>query len=158
MRLICSFRHHEIYMQFHIALIHLFKQRKTQIYCVVYVLLNNFSCFITLLFFVCFFSFFVFIGFLWNHSYICFQKMCPLIFQISFVKYGWLCLISIPQHPKDGGRYCFQFVSPQLDGGNPIPSQDRGNPFQVRTGGIPIPGQERGVPNPKSGWGVPPSC
>ena len=36
-------------------------------------------------------------------------------------------------HPKDGGRYCFQFVSPHLDGGG-VPGPGRG-------GGVPGPGQ-----------------
>ena len=42
--------------------------------------------------------------------------------------------------PKDGGRYCFQFVSPHLHG----------------EGTYPIPGLGGGVPHPRSGWwGVP---
>ena len=36
------------------------------------------------------------------------------------------------QHPKDGGRYCFQFVSSHLDAG-------RTGVFQL-IGGYPIPG------------------
>ena len=59
-------------------------------------------------------------------------------------------------HPKDGRRYCFQFVCqsiPRLGGGEstPIPGQD---------GGYPIPDQD-GVPptisrmgyHPMAGWG-----
>ena len=42
-------------------------------------------------------------------------------------------------HPKDGGRYCFQFVCQ----------------FTPRPGGgYPIPGLGRGEPHPRSGWGV----
>ena len=46
-------------------------------------------------------------------------------------------------HPKDGGRYCFQVVSPHLDRGG-------GTPSQVQVGGYPISGL-RGYPHPRSG-------
>ena len=59
-------------------------------------------------------------------------------------------------HPKDGGRYCFQFV---------CQSTSRGVP-QSGLGGYPIPGLAGGVPHPRSGqrgtpsqvwWGGTPS-
>ena len=76
-------------------------------------------------------------------------------------------------HPKDGGWFCFQFVSLHLDRGGGTSSQVRRGggryhhprsgwggyqivpPSQIRTGGTPIPGQDRGYPQIR--WGVPPS-
>ena len=65
-------------------------------------------------------------------------------------------------HPKDGGRFCFQFVSSHLDwGGGGIPSQvwmgEGGIPSQVQRGGYPSQIRwGRGVsPNPGLD-GVPP--
>ena len=55
-------------------------------------------------------------------------------------KIGDVCDFYRP-HPKDGGRYCFQFVSSHLDWG----------------GGYPIPGLDWGVPHPRSGLGGTPS-
>ena len=52
-------------------------------------------------------------------------------------------------HPKDGGRYCFQFVcqSTSQGGGGVAPSQ-------VWLRGVPIPGLAGGgVPHPRSRWG-----
>ena len=55
-------------------------------------------------------------------------------------------------HPKDGGRYCFQFVSPHLNGGGDsilpdwdIPSFPTGGTPSFLTGGTPI----------RTGWGYP---
>ena len=63
-----------------------------------------------------------------------------------------------------GGRYCFQFVSPQLDrkgGGYPHPSHEERYPHPSQPGveGTPIlPNWEGGYPHPRSGWVVlPPS-
>ena len=57
-------------------------------------------------------------------------------------------------HPKDGGRYCFQFVSPHLGGGVPQ-SGLGGTPSQVWLGGggYLIPGLAGGVPHPRSRQG-----
>ena len=61
-------------------------------------------------------------------------------------------------HPKDEGRYCFQFVSSHLDrrGGTPIPGQDGGGypHLRSRRWGYPIPGQQGGVPSRSGGRGA----
>ena len=67
-------------------------------------------------------------------------------------------------HLKDGGRYCFQFVSSHLRGVSQSGLGEGGTPSQVWLGGYPIPGLAReiphprsrrgeGVPHPRSGWG-----
>ena len=67
-------------------------------------------------------------------------------------------------HLKDGGRYCFQFVSSHLRGVSQSGLGEGGTPSQVWLGGYPIPGlareiphprsrQGEGVPHPRSGWG-----
>ena len=50
-------------------------------------------------------------------------------------------------HPKDGGRYCFQFT-PRRGGGYPIW-------LTQWTGGYPIPDLDREISCPRSRWGVP---
>ena len=52
-------------------------------------------------------------------------------------------------HPKDGGRYCFQFVSSHFRG-VPQSGLGRGVPH-LRSGGYPISGLGRGVPHLRSG-------
>ena len=54
-------------------------------------------------------------------------------------------------HPKDGGRYCFQFVSPHLDGGVGGGTPDTA----LDGGGGPDPALEGGVPQPWTGEGTP---
>ena len=57
-------------------------------------------------------------------------------------------------HPKDGGRYCFQFVSSHLDpggGGYPIQPWTGGVPG-LRFGGVPSL-RSGGVPSLRSGGG-----
>ena len=51
------------------------------------------------------------------------------------------CCVNIYRpHPKDGGRYCFQFVSPHPGGGGvPGPGGVGGSQVQVK-GGVPGPG------------------
>ena len=49
-------------------------------------------------------------------------------------------------HPKDLGRYCFQFVSPHVDGGYPHPSWWRGYTHPSQWGGTTILPDGRGVP------------
>ena len=53
---------------------------------------------------------------------------------------------------KDGGRYCFQFVSSHLDGWGLYPIL-----LLMGGGRYPIPGQDGGYSHPRSGKGVSPS-
>ena len=57
-------------------------------------------------------------------------------------------------HPKDRGRYCFQFVSPHLDGGGiQGPGRGGGGP-RSRWGGSGVK-VEVGGPRLRSRWGGP---
>ena len=61
-------------------------------------------------------------------------------------------------HPKDGGRYCFQFVSSHLDRRGVPHLTDgggRGLPHPRSGEGCTLSQVQRGVPCCKSGWGVP---
>ena len=62
-------------------------------------------------------------------------------------------------HPKDWGRYCFQFIcqsTPRSGGGGyPIPGPGGGLPHPRSGWGYPIPSPCRGVPHSRSRWGVP---
>ena len=71
------------------------------------------------------------------------------IFRVNLSKIRWLYCYR--PHPKDRGRYCFQFVSSHLHGGDrghPIPGPDKGYPILLM-------GE---YPHLRSGWGVTPSC
>ena len=77
-------------------------------------------------------------------------------------------------HPKDGGRYCFQFVSPHLDGGGgetpsnqwgippsflmgagtPIPPNG-GTPILPNVGEVPPSSLTPWYPPVRTGWGTP---
>ena len=62
-------------------------------------------------------------------------------------------------HPKDGGRYCFQFVCQSTyGGGTPVRSGWGGHPIPgLAGGGTPSQVWLGGVPHPRSGWGYPPT-
>ena len=51
-------------------------------------------------------------------------------------------------HPKDGGRYCFQFVCQSTSRGGGVPQSGRGGIPHLRSWG---------VPHSRSGWGGTPS-
>ena len=93
---------------------------------------------------------------------------CAHYFYLLNIPYEYfaLCTYVYRPHPKDGGRYCFQFVcqstpwggvpQPGLDGGGVTPARsgwdgmgwEYASQVWMVGGGEPQPGLDKGVPQP----------